>query len=222
MLGVAGDVDGVALRAAYRSKLRATHPDVARPTGDGRRADAATAEVVAAYRLLRSEAATAPPPVAPVQPATVADDAVLVDGDTVSAELPAGDLFTLLLDAAHAMGEVTYVDPDAGLLETIVEFVGFPTASVVFNLRAAERSEGMPGERAPASRTAMGSGGAAPEQEGRATRVTEAWCTVEALSGGPAPPDAAVAELFAAALRRTIATLPPDGRTAAWTPGGPP
>lgn len=192
MLGVAGDVDDAALRAAYRSKLRATHPDVARPTGDVRRADAATAEVVAAYRLLRREAATAPPTVDAAPPATIADDAVRVDGDTVAAELPAGDLFTLLADAANIMGEVTYVDPDAGLLETIVELEGFPAASVVFTLH-----------------TATGSGGAAPEQEGRATGVTEAWCTVEALSGGPAPPHAAVAELFAAALRRTIATLPP-------------
>ncbi|MBA2497758.1 MAG: J domain-containing protein [Acidimicrobiia bacterium] len=192
MLGVAGDVDDAALRAAYRSKLRATHPDVARPTGDVRRADAATAEVVAAYRLLRREAATAPPTVDAAPPATIADDAVRVDGDTVAAELPAGDLFTLLADAANIMGEVTYVDPDAGLLETIVELEGFPTASVVFTLH-----------------TATGSGGAAPEQEGRATGVTEAWCTVEALSGRPAPPHAAVAELFAAALRRTIATLPP-------------
>ncbi len=54
----------------------------------------------------------------------------------------------------------------------------------------------------------MGCGGAAPEQDGRATGVTEAWCTVEALSGGPAPPPAAVAELFGAALRRTIASSP--------------
>jgi hypothetical protein len=204
VLGVAVDVDGVALRAAYRSRLRATHPDVTRPTGDGRRADAATAEVVAAYRLLRSEVATAP---APAPPAIVADDAVLVDGDTVSAELPAGDLFALVLDAAAAMGEVTYVDHDAGLLETIVEFEGFPTASVVFTLHT-ERSEDVPGAPAPASRTATGFGGAAPEQDGRATGVTEAWCTVEALSGGPAPPPAAVAELFGAALRRTIASSP--------------
>lgn len=190
MLGVAGDIDGAALRAAYRSRLRATHPDVACPTGDGRRADAATAEVVAAYRLLREEA-TAAPPAPPPSPAVTAADAVLVDGDTVSAELPAGDLFALLLDTADAMGEVTYVDHDAGLLETIVEFEGFPTASVVFTLHTATRL-----------------GGVAPEQDGRATGVTEAWCTVEALSGGPAPPHAAVAELFAAALRRTIVTPP--------------
>ena len=36
--------------------------------------------------------------------------AVFVDGDTVIADLPAGDLFPMLLDVAERLGDVTYVD----------------------------------------------------------------------------------------------------------------
>lgn len=152
-----------ALRAAYRARLRATHPDL-RGGGDG-----GTAEVVEAYRLLRGEAVVpgepAPFPAPPGDPVGVS-----VDGDTVTADLPAGDLFGLLVDAGHALGEVAHVDPEGGLLEVVVDLVGYGTCSVLLTL------------------------------QGRAAGHTEAWCTVEALGGGPAPPAGEVAELLAGAL----------------------
>ena len=37
--------------------------------------------------------------------------------------------------------------------------------------------------------------------QGRATGVTEAWCTVEPLGGGPPPPTEVVTELLADGLR---------------------
>jgi hypothetical protein len=121
--------------------------------------------VVAAYRLLRD---LPPVPAVPAVPEAVA---VVVEGDTVSAELPAGDLFALLVEAADHLGHIAYVDARVGLLEVIVELGGYGACSVVWTL------------------------------QGRGTGVTEAWCTVEPLAGGPPPPVDVVAELLASGLR---------------------
>jgi hypothetical protein len=139
--------------------LRATHPDL-------RGHDAGTAQVIDAYRLLR-DLPPEPPP-APL-PETMT---VVVEGDTVMADLPAGDLFALLVEAAEHLGSIAYVDARIGLLEVIVEVPGYGACSVVWTL------------------------------QGRATGVTEAWCTVEPLGGGPPPSTEVVTELLADALRR--------------------
>lgn len=155
VLGVGAAVDGDGLRRAYRSRLLATHPDLGGGPGD-------VEAVVAAYRVLVDAPAEAPPP---------PPSSVVVDGDTVAAELPAGDLFVLLCEVGEAIGTVTYADPDAGLLEVQVRLAGYGPCSVVLTL------------------------------QGRATGVTEAWCTVETLAGGPPPAASEVAELLAAGLR---------------------
>ena len=164
ILGVDAGVSTAELRAAYHQRLRATHPDL-------RGHDAGTAEVVVAYRLLRDlppppEAAPPAPPPEPV--------AVVVEGDTVTADLPAGDLFALLVEAADHLGHIAYVDARVGLLEVIVEVPGHGACSVVWTL------------------------------QGRGTGVTEAWCTVEPLGGGPPPSTEVVTELLAAGLRSVI------------------
>lgn len=162
LLGVAPGAGPDELRAAYRTRLRAAHPDL-------RGEDAGTAEVVTAYRLLRDL-----PPAPPAPPVAVEVATVVVEGDTVSAELPAGDLFALLLEAAEHIGHIAYVDARVGLLEVIVEIAGYGACSVVWTL------------------------------QGRGTGVTEAWCSVEPLGGGPPPPVDAVTELLASGLRRVV------------------
>jgi hypothetical protein len=157
ILGVAAAASAEELRAAYRARLRASHPDL--HEGD----DAGTTEVVEAYRLL----ADLPPELVPA-PAPVA---VVVDGDTVTADLPSGDLFLLLVDAAETIGEVSYLDPRAGLLEVVVDVEGYGACSVVLTLQG------------------RAAGGA-----------TEAWATVEPLSGWRKPPVDAITGLLAEAL----------------------
>jgi hypothetical protein len=154
VLGVAPGATATDLRAAYRQRLRAAHPDLA-----GR--DAGTAEIVAAYRLLRDL-----PPPAPVAVEVPAVDPVVVDRDTIVADLPAGDLFELVVDAASTIGEVSYADGAAGLLEVVVEIDGFGACSVVVTLRDGT-----------------------------------AWCTVEPLGTGPAPPPDVVAARLAEGFR---------------------
>lgn len=162
----AGDAE---VRSAYRLALRRTHPDV--HGGDG----AAIRRVVDAYRVLRSAPPSAPPSATPpVSDDVLGEDAVTVDGDTVAAELPAGDLFAMLLEVGHRIGEVAYLDHHAGLLEVVVEFAGYGTCSVVLTL------------------------------QGRSSGVTEAFCTVEPLGNGPSPPADAVAALLASGLRTLV------------------
>lgn len=168
ILGVGPGASAAELRAAYRARLRLAHPDL-----QGR--DGGTATVVAAYRVLRdAEPADPVAPVAPV-PATAA---VVVDGDTVTAELPAGDLLALLVDAGDTIGEVAYVDRLSGLVEVVVDIPDHGACSVVWTLEG--RATGITGQE-------VGS--------------TTAWCTVEPLGGGPAPPAAVVAALLADGLR---------------------
>jgi hypothetical protein len=115
-----------------------------------------------------------PDPVDAPPPVLVDAGPVVVDGDTVAAELPAGDLFAMLHEVGHRIGEVAYVDPSAGLLEIVVELAGYGACSVVLTL------------------------------QGRGTGTTEAFCTVEPLGGGVAPPASAVAELLADGLRTLV------------------
>ena len=139
--------------------------------GAGRGSDHATADVVAAYRLLaagRSE--PAPPPAATQSAAT----GVSVDGDTVVADLPAGELYPILLDVADRLGDITHVEPESGILEFLVDLPGRGPCSVLLTL------------------------------QGRATGVTEAWCTVEPLRGGPPPPTEEVTALLAAGMRSVL------------------
>lgn len=163
VLGVRAHAPEDEVRHAYREALRRSHPDLG---GQGDRVQL----VVDAYRILLDA-----PPEPEVVPAAVAvPSAVVVDGDTVAAELPAGDLFAMLVEVGHRIGDVAYVDDLAGILELIVTFDGYGACSVVLTL------------------------------QGRATGTTEASCTVDALGPGPAPPPAAVAELLASGLRTLV------------------
>jgi len=169
VLGVTEGEEWRAVRAAFRRLVRAHHPDVAGPSTS---ASAGVTRVIEAYATLDADrrapasagSATGRP--RPPPPPTAAD------GDTVTVHAPRHEVFFRVLEAAHELGEVTYVDPNLGILETVVEFEGWPTCSLLVTL------------------------------QGRATGATEAWCTLEALSGEPAPPVAAVALLLRERIRR--------------------
>lgn len=158
-------VDDVAgpdeLRGAFRDALRRTHPDLHGGDGDDAR------RVLAAYELLAGLPAPAPAPA----PAPLPPTPVTVDGDTVSAELPAGDLFEMLVAVGDDIGEVTYLDAEGGLLEVLLQVPGHGPCSVVLSL------------------------------QGRGLGFTEAMCTVEPVGSWPAPPPEVVAAVLADALR---------------------
>jgi hypothetical protein len=91
--------------------------------------------------------------------------------ETIQLGLPADETFFALLEAGHEIGEIAYADRSVGLLEIVVTFVDWPVCSVVLWLRRRDAS------------------------------ATDALCTVESLTGAPAPPASAVAELIAGRLR---------------------
>jgi hypothetical protein len=45
---------------------------------------------------------------------------VVIDGDSLQVAAPSDEVYRRLVEVAHGIGEITYLDPDARLLDTIV------------------------------------------------------------------------------------------------------
>jgi hypothetical protein len=134
VLGVRDDASSRQLRAAYRQRIRERHPDRAGPN-----ATLDAARIIEAYEVMSAPAAApAPaPPMPPPPPRRAPTDhtVTLVDDDTVAFAFPADEVFALLVEAADDIGDVTYVDPDAGLLEVLVTLAFGGPWSVVISLQ---------------------------------------------------------------------------------------
>lgn len=204
VLGVGPTATDDELRRAFRREVRSSHPDLSSSSDATERTIAVTEAYRVLVEALRSPAAeSSDSPVSADQrsgapgPRPRAEQAEqppapgleltieLVDDSTIALGAPGDETLFLICEAAHELGEITYLDPSAGLVEVVVEFVEAPTSSVVFTL------------------------------QGRATGVTDLFCTVEPLSGGLAPPADAVTRLVldtiaqvAAQHRRRPVVLP--------------
>jgi curved DNA-binding protein CbpA len=148
VLEVADGDDWDAVRASYRRLIREAHPDL---TGDGR--GTATARQAArlneAYAVLsrakragtldaprapspghrpnggRRPAPPGPPQSAqPAQPAPPAVGVRLAGPDTLLLAAPPEVAFPLLVEAAHRVGTLSYVDRSCGIFEVIVRLDG--------------------------------------------------------------------------------------------------
>lgn len=165
-LGVAPDAPVDVVRSAFRRLVRQHHPDV---TGETDSTAART--LTEAYRTLTGVGTggvgTPQPTVAQPPDTTVT---VATGGDTLVLDLPPDEAFGRLIDAAAAVGEVTYADPEAGLLEVVVTFDDGRRASIVLSL------------------------------QGRATGSTDAFATLEATDERVPPPIAIVVEALAREL----------------------
>lgn len=131
VLGVGRDTAWLDVRDRYRALVRRHHPDVAAHPG----ASATTARLTAAYRVLRDAHAHGLQPEPPTPGAPTAPVVIETDGEVLLLDAPHEEAFFALLEAAHALGEVAYLDADAGLLETIVELGGHAAASVLVTLQ---------------------------------------------------------------------------------------
>ncbi len=175
LLGVEAACSEAEIRAAYRMLLLRTHPDI------NSKADATerTMALTSAYLLLTSLVVDPAPAAAAQQEEPAAEQGrrrapkkeeeieILLLGDlTISVAAPASETLMLLIDMAHELGEISYLDPSAGLLEIVIEFVEEPTSSVLLSM------------------------------QGRGNATTEVFCSVEPLSGGISPPADAVARLL--------------------------
>jgi hypothetical protein len=123
VLGVRSDATWDDIRAAYRAGIRRTHPDLA----DSEGATARAARLNAAFAVLgeatdrgRRPAGDAPEPSHGRLPGR--------PEPTPTLEVPAGDVFVRVLEAAYDIGEVSYIDPEAGLIQLLLGDGG-PAAS---------------------------------------------------------------------------------------------
>jgi hypothetical protein len=144
------------VRRAYRARIRAHHPDRAGPASADR-----AAVIIEAYAVLvaHRSAPPRPPEPPPVAPATATAAATVrapwadglfgpapavtrVDPDTLALDAPADETFRWLTEAAHDIGEITYVDRSVPILEVLCRFEGEPATSLVVTLQGrADRTE---------------------------------------------------------------------------------
>lgn len=151
------------LRRAYRSRMREVHPDV-NPDAD---AAELTVSISRAYRLLASRSPHSGQP-APIsgrrepggdrgedaqerarrpaagqpgreRPRGRQITVDLLDDSSILVEEDRETTFGALLEAAHSLGEIGYLDRSAWLVEVLVEFVEAPTSSVVMTLQGRAR-----------------------------------------------------------------------------------
>jgi hypothetical protein len=161
VLGVGPDAVWPDVRASYLRLVREHHPDTAEDAADAGRRTVRTAQITAAYSVLfaqRPAMSTPSPSFRPrVEQETLAD---AMDGSR-RVLLAAGmdDAFAALLEVAHLVGVVSYVDRQSAVLESIVTAEPGQATSLLIFLE--------PGE-----------------EEG----VTEAFLGVESLGGHPPAP----------------------------------
>ena len=143
VLGVIPTASAEELRSAYRQRLFAVHPDHSGHSGDGVRT------VISAYRTLTSQLVIAPEPVSVEAPAPAndlhaddlrgddlhADEVWLIGPDTIALAMPADDAYLRLLEVAHRIGDVTYVDRSCALMEALLRTKDGTTLSLVISLQ---------------------------------------------------------------------------------------
>ena len=121
VLGVGARASPGEVRASFRRLVRDSHPDVV-PADPA--ASRATASLVEAYAVLR-RVSSAPIIAAPAAPAPTArrvtrPGEVVNHGDSLLVDGPPDEVYRHIVEVAHLVGEITYLDPDARLLDTIV------------------------------------------------------------------------------------------------------
>lgn len=142
VLGVAADATPTEIRSAFRRLVRSHHPD---QSGEASGVD--TVRIIAAYRLLeRMPTRRDVPKSASARPGPVAAEAAAPQSrtkrdvrrrhDRVWVDLPPARAWPQLLEAAHDLGEVAYVDRSAALIEVVITFTEHPVCSVVLSVQA--------------------------------------------------------------------------------------
>ncbi|MBK6502912.1 MULTISPECIES: DnaJ domain-containing protein [Candidatus Neomicrothrix] len=186
LLGVSPQATHDEVRAAFRAQIGRHHPDVNPAPGTSARAMA----LIEAWEVLSVEPAVTDPPVTdpPITDPPITDPpitgplAAWATGSSVMAAAPADEVMLWLIDAAHRVGDVTFLDMAAGLVEALVEFVDGPVVTLTLSL------------------------------QGRVAAGTEVFISMEPWSRPPRPdlpdPDA-VARLLAHHLCEAAAELGP-------------
>lgn len=157
------------INRAYRALIRQAHPDAGGST-------AVAARITEAYHWLQRAGTQAAKSSKPAPPPKPQPSATGNDDDSTTLLLPPGDVFLRLVEAGHQLGEVSYIDRDAGIVQ--VTFTA--DNGVVCQLAATVVSESSKSRREDA-------------------RVE---FTLDPLASGEAPPIDQVVDRFARIFRR--------------------
>lgn len=142
VLGVSVGTTWEDVRAAYRSAIRRAHPDVV-----GAEDVDHAVRLNTAYRVLadvRRFGEPEPGPPAPrrevrvpvrVGPVGTAPDVGLLDDNTLVLSSTPEESFRRLVDAVHALGEISYVDRSAAIFEAVLRTDDGTPASFVVSLQ---------------------------------------------------------------------------------------
>lgn len=191
-LGIEPTSDPRKVRRAYILCVRSEHPDVSDAIDANRR----TSELGDAYELILEALRTAidigshrSASSAPTQPGAVVPpnrsgpqpgpheepiEVSLVADDTIGLAAPPNEAFPFLIEGCHEIGDVTFLDRRAGLVQVTASFIDEPVCYVVMSL------------------------------QGRATGITEVFCSIESIERRPAPPIAAVTRLLVETLSQLV------------------
>ena len=126
ILGITASASTEDVRDAYRHLLRTHHPDIAGPESTQR-----AARLIEAYTLVRAAPpSSSPPPMVPMPTAahdTRPDEIVVPDATRA--------VFEQVCEAADVLGDVSYVDAQNGIIETIVQWDSWPASSLLVTLQ---------------------------------------------------------------------------------------
>lgn len=132
-----------AVRSAYLRRLRELHPD-RNPAPD---ANSRTTELREAYDCALAVLATWHSPSRPLTPgpgvttpgqrptAPTGRIVWLVDDESIALDAPRHDAMLALIEAAGDLGEITYLDPSAGMIQVVIEFLDAPTAQILMTMQ---------------------------------------------------------------------------------------
>ncbi|MDZ7673481.1 MAG: hypothetical protein U5K30_00185 [Acidimicrobiales bacterium] len=153
ILGVSSADEWSTVRDAYRSLVRATHPDVAGEAGTQRTIEVNDRVRTLALarregRLHTTEPATPAPRPAPRPPPpprhppprrpddrTVASDVGVRGPDTIVLSSTPAESFRRLVEATHLLGDISYIDRSSAMFEAILSLTDDSYASFLVTLQ---------------------------------------------------------------------------------------
>ncbi len=142
MLGLRVGAPWPEVRATYLRLVRQHHPDTAVDLADAGRRTVRTAQITEAYALLASlQERPAPKPVdRGARAAPWRFDDALDDSRRVLLDASFDHAFVALLEVAHLVGAVSYVDRGSGVLEVIVTAAPTQATSLIIYLEPGEEA----------------------------------------------------------------------------------
>lgn len=141
LLGLADGAPWPEVRATYLRLVRQHHPDTAVDLADAGRRTVRTAQITEAYAFLsaqRARPASPPAATSAARPAPWRFDDALDDSRRVLLDATFDDAFVALLEVAHLVGAVSYVDRGSGVLEVIVTPLPTQATSLIVYLEVGE------------------------------------------------------------------------------------